>query len=119
MRVFKDLKLVEQLGTCVIRILKSYSEDVYEFSDIVKSPKVVESVNNDVVFSNIINDNNIILNNTQKQILELIRNNNDITQEEIKIELYIGMRTVARNIKVLKDKNIIKRAGSHLFLLYT
>lgn len=127
MRVFKDLKLVEQLGTGIVRILKSYSEDVYEFSDnfirvnfkfnsyndIVKSPKLVESINNDVAFNNLISDNDIILSNTQKQMLELIRNNNEITQEEIRIKLDIGMRTVARNIKTLKDKNIIKRVGAN------
>ena len=33
MRVFRDLDLVEQLGTGIIRILKVYDKDVYEFSD--------------------------------------------------------------------------------------
>ena len=33
MRVFKDLDLVEQLGTGIIRILQSYDKSVYEFSE--------------------------------------------------------------------------------------
>lgn len=31
MRVFKDMGLVEQLGTGILRILKTYNKDVFEF----------------------------------------------------------------------------------------
>lgn len=51
MRIFKDLDLVEQLGTGIIRILKSYSKDVYEFSDnfirvnfMYKSPNILNNI---------------------------------------------------------------------------
>jgi len=33
MRVFKDLDLVEQLGSGIPRILSSYSKDCFQFSD--------------------------------------------------------------------------------------
>ena len=114
MRVFKDLELVEQLGTGIIRILKSYSKDVYEFSDnfirvnfkfrtsetLVNIPKSV--------------DNNIYsLSETQENILKLIRKNSRITQKEISDKLGINITTVARNLKDLKNKNIINRIGSN------
>lgn len=35
MRVFRDLKLVEHLGTGVRKILKKYNKDVYHFSHIL------------------------------------------------------------------------------------
>ena len=114
MRVFKDLELVEQLGTGIIRILKSYSKDVYEFSDnfirvnfkfrtsetLVNIPKSV--------------DNNIYsLSETQENILKLIRKNSRITQKEISDKLGINITTVARNLKDLKNKNVINRIGSN------
>ena len=114
MRVFKDLELVEQLGTGIIRILKSYSKDVYEFSDnfirvnfkfrtsetLVNIPKSV--------------DNNIYsLSETQENILKLIRKNSRITQKEISNNLGINITTVARNLKDLKNKNVINRIGSN------
>jgi len=31
MRIFKDLDLVEQLGSGVLRILQAYNKDVFQF----------------------------------------------------------------------------------------
>lgn len=113
MRIFKDLKLVEQLGTGIIRILKSYDKDVYEFSDnfirinfkfkdiesLPKSPRDIKTTESD-------------LNKTQKNIIELIKENNRITQVELSRKLSINKTTVVRNINFLKEHNIIKRVGS-------
>ena len=113
MRIFKDLDLVEQLGTGIIRILKSYDKDVYEFSD------------NFIRVNFKFNDNNLLpktprdvnfnqesLNETQDNIIKLIKANNKITQLEISNKLGINKTTVTRNLKALKDKNFIIRTGS-------
>ncbi len=113
MRVFKDLELVEQLGTGIIRILKNYDKDVYEFSDnfirvnfkfktaelLPKTPRDIET-------------NKEELTETQKNILNLIKENCKITQVEICEKLGVNKTTIMRNIAMLKDKNIIKREGS-------
>lgn len=114
MRVFKDLDLVEQLGTGIIRILKSYSKDVYEFSDNFirvnfkfKSPESLSNI------PRAVNENNYLLSETQERIVNLIKENNRITQSEISKLLGINRTTVARNLKDLKNQNVIKRTGSN------
>ena len=114
MRVFKDLDLVEQLGTGIIRILKSYSKDVYEFTDNFirvnfkfKSPESLSNI------PRAVNENNYLLSETQERIVNLIKENNRITQSEISKLLGINRTTVARNLKDLKNQNVIKRTGSN------
>ncbi len=117
MRIFKDLGLVEQLGTGVIRILKSYSKDVYEFSDnfirvnfkfkdnsyLPKTPKDIEDIENTKIF----------ISNTEEKILKLLKKNNRLTEQELSNKLKVNITTVARNISTLKDKKLIKRIGSN------
>lgn len=115
MRIFKDLELVEQLGTGIIRILKSYSKDVYDFSDnfirvnfTFKSSDILSNKpqeENDFMFV-------IDLSETQKKIIELIKKKNSITQQEISETLDINRTTVARNLDILKKNGYIVRVGS-------
>lgn len=115
MRVFKDLELVEQLGTGIIRILKSYDKDVYEFSNnfirVNFNFKSSESLTNIPKALN--SNNNYIFTETQEKIIDLIKKNNRITQPEISDKLGINISTVNRNMVFLKEKNIIKRIGSN------
>lgn len=74
-----------------------------------------KDLKNDTINVNI-NDTinvNIKLNKTEKNILEMIKNKPDITQNEIAEKLDITKVTVNRNINKLKDKNIIKRIGAN------
>lgn len=111
MRVFRDLDLVEQLGTGIIRILKVYDKDVYEFSDNFirvnfKFKNAKELSNNGK------NTKKEKINETQENIIDLIKKNPNITQNEIGNTLNINKSTVMRNINKLKEKNIIARIGS-------
>ena len=45
-------------------------------------------------------------------VFNLIKENPNITAEEIRIKLNIGIATVKRKIKMLKEKGIITRLGS-------
>ena len=45
--------------------------------------------------------------------MKLIRKNSRITQKEISDKLGINITTVARNLKDLKNKNVINRIGSN------
>lgn len=113
MRIFKDLELVEQLGTGIIRILKSYSKDVYEFSD--NFIRVNFKFKNSEALPQTprgIDTNRHVLSETQENIIRLIKENANITQSEISSELGINKTTVMRNLKILKEKNILTRNGS-------
>jgi len=76
MRVFKDVKLVEQLGSGVQRILKAYDRSIFKFSP--NFLKVSFPINN--VGINV-GDKLIKLNSTQEKIIELIKQNKYTTQE--------------------------------------
>lgn len=111
MRVFRDLDLVEQLGTGIIRILKVYDKDVYEFSD--NFIRVNFKFRNAEELSNNGKNTKIEkINETQENIIDLIKKNPNITQNEISNFLNINKSTVMRNINKLKEKNIIARIGS-------
>lgn len=108
MKVFNDLKLVEQMGTGIIRILKSYNEDVFEFFP--NFIRVTFPYNNDIFKKE--SKNISKLTSTQNMILKLIKNNPAITQEKISQIMDINIRTVQRNIKILCNKGILKRNGA-------
>ncbi len=115
MRIFKDLDLVEQLGTGVIRILKTYDKDVYEFSDnfirvnfkfrnAEDLPKIPKNID--------INDSQNNLTETQNNIIKLIKEDSKISQVELSNKLDINKSTVMRNLNSLKEKGYIKRIGA-------
>lgn len=106
MRVFKDLDLVEQLGTGIIRILKVYNKDVYEFSN--NFIKVNFNYNDAELL-----DDNSKISEIGTEILKLINKNKYITQMEMIDMLNIGRTTLTKNISKLKNDNYLKRVGSN------
>lgn len=115
MRIFKDLDLVEQLGTGVIRILKTYDKDVYEFSDnfIRVNFKFRKAEDLPNIPKNIdINDSQNNLTETQNNIIKLIKEDSKISQVELSNKLDINKSTVMRNLNSLKEKGYIKRIGA-------
>ena len=80
MRVFKDLKFVEQLGSGVQRILSEYEKSIFKFSTHflkVRFPitDVRKNVGKNYIFEG------YKLNKTQKEILTHIENTPQITQK--------------------------------------
>ena len=55
---------------------------------------------------------NVGVNDTQKKILKLIIQNKNITQKEIANQLKTTLRTIERNINILKEKGILERIGA-------
>lgn len=60
----------------------------------------------------IIKNSSFVTNDIQNRIIELILNNNKITQNEIADIIGVNVRTIKRNFKVLIDNSIIERIGS-------
>ena len=120
MRVFKDVELVEQLGSGMERIMKVYDKSNFEFlpnflrinfyfnKDVMeylgKSEQETTQETTQETYS--------MLNETQLGIIRLIKDNSSITQKEIAKELDITRDGIKYNINVLKEMNIIKREGS-------
>lgn len=113
MRVFKDLELVEHLGTGIRRILKRYDKSIYRFFPhfIIVSIKYNENnfkYNNQSV--NVIPYLN--LTKFQEGIISLIEDRPSITQEEMAKLLGVTSRTIRNHIKYLVDKEYIIRIGA-------
>ena len=54
------------------------------------------------------------LNNTERKILDLIKNNPNITQNEISKKIRLAEKTVKSNTSKLKEKEILKRIGADI-----
>lgn len=111
MRVFKDLDMVDQLGTGVIRILKSYSGDVYRFSgNFIRVNFQFKSADS---LENSVNEDKVFLTDDQEKIVKLIKNNPGITQQEMSEKLDLNITAVSKNLSILKNKKILRRIGSN------
>ena len=113
MRVFKDLELVEHLGTGIRRILKRYDKSIYHFFPhfIIVSIKYNENnfkYNNQNV--NVRSYSN--LTKIQEGIIGLIEDRPNITQEEMAKLLGVTSRTIRNHIKYLIDNEYIIRIGA-------
>lgn len=114
MRIFRDLNFVEQLGTGIQRVLKTYDKNIFQFFPNhirVTVPFNRNEFKDNVILSvNIANDN---LNKLQKSIIKLIMNKPNITQEELARLLDVNKRTIIRNFKGLIDEKYIERVGAN------
>lgn len=121
-RVFKDVDLIENIGSGVLRILDAYDKSCFKFMDhflrvsfkYKENPFEYDSKNK-VSANDTLNDTlkgTIKLTKNEQQILNLIINNKQITREEIVNKTNLSDRTISRAIKHLQEENIILREGS-------
>ena len=115
MRVFKDVDLVEQLGSGMERIMSVYDKSIFEFLpnflriNFYFDKEVLEYLGQNPQETT--QETYAMLNETQIEIIKLINDNPGITQKEIAKELDITRDGIKYNMKVLKEMNIIKREG--------
>lgn len=104
-------------------LIKQYQEEYYNVIDncnkVGESTEFIEfmlKMINETIDRIIIEQNSmneiIYSNSTQEKILELIRENSNITQVEMAEKLGLTRDTISYNIKYLKDNGIIERIGS-------
>ncbi len=104
MRVYRDLRLVEQLGSGIHRILKAYDKTIFKMSD-----NFLE-----ISFPFEPNYNSQSDESSQKssqQILDLISKDPYITTSVLAEKLGISRRAVAKHIANLKVGKIVERIG--------
>lgn len=132
--IFSRLDFMERRGSGIKKIFQAYENDE-------KKPKfeIIDDVFIVTFYSRLYrnvdrNDDNVDINveknvginveikikekypelsNTSIDIINLVENNNHITQPEIAKELDKATNTIYRNIKVLKDMGILERVGSN------
>lgn len=139
MRVFRDMELVEQLGSGMRRILDAYGRDAFEIDDnfiCVTFPFSQEALglNDDLtVGDDTVEDRECAdgrfgevqvgtvngtvkwhsnLTEREKDLLSLLNENPHITYEGAASALGLSRRTVARAFAALSTKGIIAREGS-------
>ena len=116
MRVFRDLELVEHLGTGIRKILKKYDKSIYHFFPHFIRVSIKYN-KNEFEYDNIpnkkeINYSDLELTSVQEGIIGLILDRPNITQEEMSNLLGVTSRTIRNHIKYLVDNDYIERIGA-------
>lgn len=110
MRVFKDLELVEHLGTGIRRILKRYDKSIYHFFPHFIRVSIKYNQNKFEYNTQCIkNSTSLNLTKVQEGIIGLIEDRPNITQEEMANLLGVTSRTIRNHIKYLVENNYIRR----------
>lgn len=111
MRVFKDVGLVEHLGSGMSRILKEYDKSIFHISP--RSIKVVFPFEEEQKVTSKV-DSKVAsnLNSTQNRIIELMRDNPQITISELSNIIGMSNSGIKKNIAKLKEDGVIERVGS-------
>ena len=122
MRVFKDVGLVEQLGSGMSRILKYYDKDIFIISDHFIKVVFPFSIKNtiDGREEDISKRENGIINGTingtdeeKKIIIAKMVENPRITIKAMSDYTGYSVRKVNRIIKELKEMGIVERKGAN------
>jgi len=114
MRVLKDVGLVEHLGSGMGRILKAYDKSVFTFENdfiIVTFPFAEGFTLPNGNDGGNVNGNVKKLANAEL-ILNCIRQDRNLTLDQIAELTKLSKRTVSREMKTLQDSDVIQRVGS-------
>ena len=117
MRIFKDLQLVEYLGSGIPRILSRYNQSIFTFTDhfirVIFKFEKVESFDdyNQKLQDKLGEKLYEKLGENRQKIVQLIKNNPDITIQELSREVNISKTAIENNIRLLKQQGFIKRIG--------
>lgn len=117
MRVFKDIELVEHLGSGMLRIMKHYDR-----SNFIITPnfmRVVLPFSTRAELGDVVNDeindelnDEIKLSKTEKSVYDIIKDNPVATMNDIANIIGKSKKTVERAIYKLMDMNIVARIGA-------
>ena len=116
--IFLQLHISEKTGRGVPKITEKYGKEAFEFREnsiVVKIPFNWINVMGDKVGNKEGDDEALKnpLNETQRRILEEIRNNPNITKNQIQDRIGKGKTTVDNGIAYLKEIGLIEHIGSN------
>lgn len=115
MRVFKDVGLVEQLGSGMSRILKEYDKSIFHISEhFIKVEFPFSLPKETIIIANGDDNGNETGNDNLEiwKVMEILSENPSITAKKMAKQMNISPRKVSRLIKELKENGKIVRIGS-------
>lgn len=125
MRVFKDLDMVEHLGSGISRILESYDKEAFKFSDNflrMTFPKAIVDYSGvkdggqvggaiGGTIGGTIDEIIVDLTDRQKEVLKIISDNSKVSIRTIAGKLGINDSAAQQHVDKLKEKGVIERVG--------
>ena len=110
MRICRDLRLVEQLGSGVPRILQTYSRACFRFSEnfVRMTFPISDKLTNEIEKNSKLVEG---LVENQKKMVYLIDQKPTITIKELADSIGISTTAIDKNLIKLKEKNILRRIG--------
>lgn len=114
--ILLQLRISERSGRGVPKIVSKYGKQAIKIEKntiTVTIPFNKINVNKfNVVSYKVYNKVDFKLNKSQDAILKLIRDNPNITADQMAIQIGISVPAIKKNLKQLTDNNIIKRVGA-------
>lgn len=115
--IFLQLHISEKTGRGVPKITEKYGRNAYEFREnsiVVTIPfNWINAHEKDENHESEMPAKKADLNNTESRVLSEIRNNPNITKEQISNLIGKGKTTVDKAVTILKEKGYIERQGSN------
>ena len=110
MRVFRDVGLVEQLGSGMGRILNAYDRSIFKFAGdfLIVSLPFAEGLDAAINDTDVVN----VVNHVANKILDAFKNNPQATIKEVAKIAGVTSRTIDREVESLKVEGRLKRIGS-------
>lgn len=112
MRVFKDLDLVEQLGSGIPRILEKYDESIFTFTDNFLKTTFTTNLSPNPKLGDKLGNRLGDLNVTRQTIVKLMSDNPKITIAQLSDYINISTTAIEKNIKYLQENGYIERQGT-------
>lgn len=115
-KIFMQLGYMEQSGKGVPTIVSKYGKDAYRFGSsfiqCILPYNILDKVKQDALLGKNATKNATKLTKTENNIVEIMRDNSDISLSEIAKRLGKDVSTIKRATKVLKDRGIVRRIGT-------
>ena len=117
MRVFRDVEMVEALGSGMLRIMRTYGRENFEFGDnFIRFKVKFGDLGHDR--ENVVENKEDVRKDVRKElserqliILDMIRANVRIGIEEMSVKMSVNEKTVRRDINILKQYGFLTRIG--------
>lgn len=110
--IFLQLRISERSGRGVPKIVSKYGKQAIKIEKNRITVTIPFNKINVNKFNVVHNKVDFKLNKSQDTIIKLIRNNPNITADQMAIQIGISVPAIKKNLKLLTDNNIIKRVGA-------
>jgi len=112
MRIFKDMELVEQLGSGIPRVLQTYGRECFKFSDNYVRMSFPIEVSDESINVGVNVGVNVGINVGVNDLLQIIMDNPGINAKQLHTYFDVTDRTVERWLKQLREEGKIEFRGA-------